>query len=87
MYHVRFTNNRYTVKLDLPSTGVGWHCIPVYPWFQLKEMEKWELFGHPRLLRTARELNDEMIAYFAEKIILHCLQINNPLPDSQDTRA
>jgi len=44
-------------------------------------MEKRELFDHARLLRAARELNDEMIGYFAEKIILQCLQINKPLQD------
>lgn len=26
--------------IHLPSTGVGGHCIPVYPWFLIKEMEK-----------------------------------------------
>jgi UDP-N-acetyl-D-mannosaminuronic acid dehydrogenase len=31
--------------IHLPSTGVGGHCIPVYPWFLIKEMEKREKFG------------------------------------------
>ena len=41
--------------------------IPVYLWFLIKEMESREKFSHIRLLRTARELNDEMIEYWAEK--------------------
>ncbi len=65
--------------IHLPSTGVGGHCIPVYPWFLIKEMEKREKFGHARLLRTSREVNDEMIQYWAERIILHALKINKPL--------
>jgi len=65
--------------IHLPSTGVGGHCIPVYPWFLIKEMEKMEKFSHARLLRTSREVNDEMIQYWAERIILHALKINKPL--------
>jgi UDP-N-acetyl-D-mannosaminuronic acid dehydrogenase len=30
-------------------------------------------------LRTAREQNDEMVEYWAEKIILECLRIDKPL--------
>ena len=32
-----------------------------------------------RLLRTAREQNDEMVEYWAEKIVLECLRIDKPL--------
>jgi UDP-N-acetyl-D-mannosaminuronic acid dehydrogenase len=42
-------------------------------------MEKREKFSYTRLLRTAREQNDEMVEYWAEKIILECLRINKPL--------
>ncbi len=65
--------------IHLPSTGVGGHCIPVYPWFLIKEMEKREKFSYSRLLRTSRETNDEMIEYWAERILLECLKINKPL--------
>jgi UDP-N-acetyl-D-mannosaminuronic acid dehydrogenase len=30
-------------------------------------------------LRTSREVNDEMINYWAEKIVLECMRINKPL--------
>lgn len=65
--------------IHLPSTGVGGHCIPVYPWFLIKEMEKREKFSYSRLLRTSRETNDEMIEYWTERILLECLKINKPL--------
>ena len=71
--------NHQFCHIHLPSTGVGGHCIPVYPWFLIKEMEKREHFSNCRLLRTSREVNDEMILYWAEKILLQCLKIKKPL--------
>ncbi|NPV62378.1 MAG: nucleotide sugar dehydrogenase [Methanotrichaceae archaeon] len=71
-------NHQYC-HIHLPSTGVGGHCIPVYPWFLIKEMEKREGFDNCRLLRTARELNDDMARYWAEKILLACLHVDRPL--------
>ena len=44
-------------------------------------MEKKEKFDYVKLLRTAREINDEMINYWAEKIILECLKVNKPIKD------
>lgn len=44
-------------------------------------MEKKGKFGCARLLRAARELNDEMINYWAEKIILKCMKIDKPLSE------
>ena len=73
-----FANHEYC-QIHLPSTGVGGHCIPVYPWFLIKEMEKRNRFGHARLLRASREINDEMVDYWAEKIVLTCMRVNKPL--------
>jgi len=67
--------------IHLPSTGVGGHCIPVYPWFLIKEMERREAFDKCRLLHTSRIINDDMIHYWAERILLQCLRINKPLSD------
>jgi UDP-N-acetyl-D-mannosaminuronate dehydrogenase len=53
--------------------------LGMYPWFVIKEMEKREKFSYTRLLRTAREQNDEMVEYWAEKIVLECLRIDKPL--------
>ena len=78
-YEAREYANHEYCHIHLPSTGVGGHCIPVYPWFVIKAMEKREKFRYTRLLRTAREQNDEMVEYWAEKIVLECLRIDIPL--------
>lgn len=78
-YEAREKANHEYCHIHLPSTGVGGHCIPVYPWFLIKEMEKREKFSYTRLLRTARELNDEMVNYWAEKIVMECMKVNRPL--------
>lgn len=76
----KYANHEYC-HIHLPSTGVGGHCIPVYPWFLIKEMERRGKFSYAELLRTARKLNDEMVNYWAEKIVLECLKVNKPLKD------
>ena len=73
-----FANHEYC-HIHLPSTGVGGHCIPLYPWFLIKEMEREGRFDRVRLLRTCRELNDGMVEYWAGKIVLACMKINKPL--------
>jgi UDP-N-acetyl-D-mannosaminuronic acid dehydrogenase len=80
-YEARSYANHQFCHIHLPSTGVGGHCIPVYPWFLIKAMEKEEKFDHIRLLRTAREINDGMIERWAEKIVLEALKIDKPLKD------
>ena len=78
-FEAREKANHQFCHIHLPSTGVGGHCIPVYPWFLIKEMEKREHFNNCRLLRASREVNDEMIRYWAERILLECMKINKPL--------
>jgi len=78
-FEARDKANHQFCHIHLPSTGVGGHCIPVYPWFLIKEMEKREHFSHCRLLRAGREINDEMIDYWAERILAQCLKIDKPL--------
>ncbi len=36
------------------------------------------MFDKCRLLHTSRILNDEMIQYWAERIMLECMKINKP---------
>jgi len=74
----KYANHEYC-HIHLPSTGVGGHCIPVYPWFLIKRMEEQERFDRSRLLRTSREINDEMIQYWAERILIESMQIEKPL--------
>ncbi len=78
-YESRENANHLYCNIHMPSTGVGGHCIPFYPWFLIKEMEKKEKYDHCNLLRTSREINDQMKDYWAEKIILKCLQLDKSL--------
>ncbi|HPH48348.1 MAG TPA: nucleotide sugar dehydrogenase, partial [Methanothrix sp.] len=78
-FEARDKANHQFCHIHLPSTGVGGHCIPVYPWFLIKEMEKREQFRHCRLLRAGREINDDMIDYWGERILAQCLKIDKPL--------
>ena len=75
-----YANHQYC-HIHLPSTGVGGHCIPVYPWFLIKEMERRDLFGHCSLLRGSRQVNDEMIQYWAKEILLACMKVEKPLAE------
>ena len=45
----------------LEPGNVGGLCIPVYPWFLINELDV-------PLIKVARELNDNMINYYAKKI-------------------
>ncbi len=45
----------------LEPGNVGGHCIPVYPWFLINEMDA-------PLIKTARKLNEDMIEYYAKKV-------------------
>jgi UDP-N-acetyl-D-mannosaminuronic acid dehydrogenase len=78
-YEARSYANHEYCHIHLPSTGVGGHCIPVYPWFLINEMEKREKFCLAELQRTSRKINDEMAEHWAEKIILGALKIDRPL--------
>jgi len=78
-FEAREKANHQFCQIHLPSTGVGGHCIPVYPWFLIKEMEKREHFDNCRLLSVSRQVNDEMIRYWAERILRECMRINKPL--------
>jgi len=78
-FEARENANHQFCHIHLPSTGVGGHCIPVYPWFLIKEMERREEFDRCRVLRTSREVNDEMVGYWTEKIILACMRVDKPL--------
>jgi UDP-N-acetyl-D-mannosaminuronic acid dehydrogenase len=74
----KFANHDYC-DIHLPSTGVGGHCIPVYPWFLIKQMEKINSYDDVKLLRSSREVNDQMVNYWAEELIKKSLKLNKPL--------
>lgn len=80
-YEAREYANHEYCHIHMPSTGVGGHCLPLYPWFLIKEMEKRGKFSYAKLLRSAREINDEMVEYWAERIVLECMKIDKPLSE------
>ncbi len=80
-YEAREYANHQFCNIHMPSTGVGGHCIPYYPWFLIKEMERRAKYDYSNLLRASREINDQMINYWAERIILECLKVDKALKD------
>lgn len=80
-YEAREYANHQYCNIHMPSTGVGGHCIPFYPWFLIREMEKREKYDYCDLLRNSREINDQMMNYWADKIILESLRIDKPLKE------
>ncbi len=58
-------NTQPYCHLHMPGAGVGGHCIPVYPWFVINLAKK----TNPRLIRTAREINDAMPKHIVELAI------------------
>lgn len=62
-YEARNAANHRFCDIHLPSTGFGGHCIPLYPWFLINEMEKRNKTEDSLLLKTSTLVNDEMIQY------------------------
>lgn len=71
--------NHTYCNIHFPSTGVGGHCIPYYPWFLIHKMEGKGKYSYTSLLKASRALNDEMLYYWMNKVLLSCLEINKPL--------
>ena len=73
-----YANHKYC-DIHMPSTGVGGHCIPVYPWFLVKEMEKRGKSDYSMLQEISLKINNEMINTWAEKIIDESKKLSKPL--------
>jgi UDP-N-acetyl-D-mannosaminuronic acid dehydrogenase len=71
-------NHKYC-DIHLPSTGSGGHCIPVYPWFLINEMEERGRHKNVTLLRSSYAVNEDMPAFWANKIIMECMKIHKTL--------
>jgi len=74
----KYANHQYC-DIHLPSTGVGGHCIPVYPWFLIKEMERRNKKDTSLLLQLSHRINDEMVDFWVQRIITYCKNIKKPL--------
>ncbi len=57
--------------IHLPGSGVGGHCIPVYPWFIIDKGEGYAT--EVALLREARRINDSMPGHM-KTLIDMCLE-------------
>ena len=60
---IRLANRHPRVNIMQPGCGVGGHCIPVDPWFIVDSAPE-----ESRLIRTAREVNDNKPLWVVEKI-------------------
>ncbi len=63
---IELANRHPRVNILNPGPGVGGHCIAVDPWFIVHSAPE-----QARLIRTAREVNDEKIGFTIER----CLQL------------
>lgn len=59
---IRLANKHPRVNILQPGIGVGGHCIAIDPWFLTEDIDDLTL------IRTARELNDEMPKHTAARI-------------------
>ena len=64
--------------IHLPGSGVGGHCIPVYPWFIITKGESYST--DVSLVRKARKINDAMPAHM-KTLIDMCLRDHGRSPE------
>ena len=60
---IRLANRHPRVRILQPGPGVGGHCIAVDPWFIVSAAP-----AEARLIRTAREVNDDKPEWVLEKV-------------------
>lgn len=60
---IRISNKHPRVNILSPGPGVGGHCISVDPWFLVGDYP-----GLTRMIRLARETNDDMPGYVLERV-------------------
>ena len=71
-------NTQPYCHLHMPGAGVGGHCIPVYPWFVINLSKRM----NPRLIKTAREINDSMPQHIVELTVKGLNEVGKPLRGS-----
>lgn len=70
---IRLANHHPRVNILQPGPGVGGHCIAVDPWFIVDKSPKTS-----RLIRTAREVNDNKPFFVLQKVREAAERINDP---------
>ena len=66
MASITAANTQPYSHIHTPGVGVGGHCIPVYPYFLLHEIQETEQML--LLPRSARRINDAMASYAVQRI-------------------
>ena len=70
---IKMANHHPRVNILTPGPGVGGHCIAVDPWFIVGASP-----GLTRLIRTAREINDEKPHHVADQVVAKTERFRNP---------
>lgn len=87
---IELANRHPRVSILQPGAGVGGHCIAVDPWFIVSTAPE-----ESRIIRAAREINDNKPHWIAQQIIQHADRFKNPVvgcfgatykPDVEDLR-
>lgn len=60
---INLANKHPRVNILSPGPGVGGHCIAIDPWFLIEDVDG------AKLIKAAREINDERPIYFGKKIL------------------
>lgn len=71
---IRLANRHPRVAILSPGPGVGGHCIPVDPWFIVSAAPDLS-----RLIRTAREVNDQRPHHVAEQVVEKANRFRSPV--------
>jgi len=70
---IALANRHPRVNILNPGPGVGGHCIPVDPWFLVEAAP-----DLARLIRTAREINNDQPTWVADRTLAEVADIEKP---------
>lgn len=71
---IKLVNHHPRVNVLNPGTGVGGHCVSVDPWFIVAENP-----NTARLIKTARQVNDDKPKWVIKNILSHAESIEKSL--------
>jgi UDP-N-acetyl-D-mannosaminuronic acid dehydrogenase len=71
---IKLANMHPRVNILRPGPGVGGHCIAVDPWFIVAADPE-----RSRLIRTAREVNNDKPCFVVNKVKTHAAQLKHPV--------
>jgi len=74
---IEVANTQPFCEIHDPGPGVGGHCIPFYPYFLTRTVNR-----DSRLLETAREVNDSMPGFTVEKVLEGLEQLDITIVDA-----